>query len=74
MTHPAGNNLRETCLTKVHDDVPVHFQIITLPRQTLVWVGCGTPRLDSLSVATKVAQVNAILLGLMGVRRTHCSP
>ena len=55
-----AKSLHETCVTRVRDDVPIHFQVVALSKQTFVWVGCGTPRLNTLSVATAVNQASGV--------------
>lgn len=40
-----------TQFTEVLADTPVHFQLLDLGQQLLVWIGTGGARLENLSVA-----------------------
>ncbi|KAL6782151.1 hypothetical protein ACKKBF_B10845 [Auxenochlorella protothecoides x Auxenochlorella symbiontica] len=52
----AQPGLEHVPFTKLYKDIPVHFQVLSLPKQTLIWVACGPARLRSLSAATVVPQ------------------
>ncbi|KAF4394260.1 uncharacterized protein LOC115714312 [Cannabis sativa] len=40
-----------TCFTEAVNDVTVHFQIIRLPRQIYVWIGCNSAKFGNLYAA-----------------------
>jgi hypothetical protein len=40
-----------TQFTELITDTPVHFQLLDLGEQLMVWIGCGGARLENLSVA-----------------------
>ncbi|VFR02250.1 unnamed protein product [Cuscuta campestris] len=46
------NGIQITCFSEVsHDDVNLHFQIICLPKQIYVWIGCNTAKFGHLYAA-----------------------
>jgi hypothetical protein len=49
--------LRQWCFTDVHEDMPVHFQIVQLRQQLYIWCGTGVPKLSNLHLATNSSSV-----------------
>ncbi|KAG6668315.1 proteasome assembly chaperone 4 isoform X2 [Carya illinoinensis] len=46
-----GAGLEITCFSDVFNDVPLHFQILRLPKQIYVWIGCSSAKLGNLYAA-----------------------
>lgn len=56
-----GYNIQTTCFSEVsHDGVNLHFQIIRLPKQIYVWIGCNTAKFGHLYAAGPTPFNNAV--------------
>lgn len=71
-----SGHIEHRCFTREIDDIPIHFQFIRLPNQTFVWIGTGTPKLESLcaSMPTRLVSyfvMNDVLCSTCFVRSDH---
>ncbi|XP_075653786.1 uncharacterized protein LOC142624153 isoform X1 [Castanea sativa] len=46
-----GGGVQITCFTEVVNDVALHFQILRLPKQIYVWIGCDSAKLGRIYAA-----------------------
>ncbi|XP_022942813.1 uncharacterized protein LOC111447543 isoform X2 [Cucurbita moschata] len=46
-----GGGVRVSCYSEAINDVPVHFQIISLSKQIYVWIGCSSAKFGNLYAA-----------------------
>ncbi|KAK9072221.1 hypothetical protein SSX86_008653 [Deinandra increscens subsp. villosa] len=49
-----------TCFSDIFNDIPIHFQIISFPKQIYVWIGCHTARFGSLYAAASTRRNNIV--------------
>ncbi|PRQ39586.1 putative proteasome assembly chaperone 4 [Rosa chinensis] len=56
-----------TCFTElVHDSTTLHFQIIRLPKQIYVWIGCSSGKLGHLYAAAPTRPSTVSVTSILG--------
>ncbi|KAL8251744.1 hypothetical protein R6Q59_035437, partial [Mikania micrantha] len=49
-----------TCFSDIFNDIPIHFQIISFPKQIYAWIGCQTARFGCLYAAAPTRPNNMV--------------
>ncbi|XP_010551108.1 PREDICTED: uncharacterized protein LOC104821808 [Tarenaya hassleriana] len=55
-----GDGVHVSCFSEVSDDVTLFFQIIRLPNQIYVWVGCNSARFGNMYAAASTRPSNTV--------------
>ncbi|XP_022942573.1 proteasome assembly chaperone 4-like isoform X1 [Cucurbita moschata] len=55
-----GGGVRVSCYSEAINDVPVHFQIISLSKQIYVWIGCSSAKFGNLYAAAPTRPNNTV--------------
>ncbi|XP_059449239.1 uncharacterized protein LOC132180437 [Corylus avellana] len=61
-----GSGVQITCFSHVFKDVTLHFQILRLPKQIYVWVGCNSAKLGHLCASAPTRPDTVSVASILG--------